>query len=44
MLSSLSREAINAVFSGVSIPAIIKLSITVLISAFNIYVRSSSSF
>ena len=43
MLSLLSREAINIIFSGVSIPAIIILSMAVSTSAFNIY-KSSSSF
>ena len=43
MLSFLSREAINIIFSGVSMPAIIILSIAILISTFNIY-ESSSSF
>ena len=37
MLSLLSYKVINIIFSRVSIPAIIILSITVLISAFNIY-------
>ena len=37
MLSLLSCKAIDTVFSGVSISAIITLFITVLISAFNIY-------
>ena len=37
MLSLLSYKVINSVFSGVFVPAIVILSITVLISASNIY-------
>ena len=44
MLSSLSRDAIDTVFSGVFILAIIILSIAILISTFNIYVRFLFSF
>ena len=43
MLSLLFYKAINIIFSKVSIPAIVMLSIAVLISAFNIY-KSLSSF
>ena len=41
MLSLLSNKAINTVFNKVFIPAIIILSVAVLISAFNIYVSLS---
>ena len=44
MLFSLFHKVIDAIFSGVSIPAIVMLSIAVLISAFNAYIRSLSSF
>ena len=44
MLSLLSYKAVNAVFSGVSVPAIIILFITVLISTSNIYKSLSSSY
>ena len=44
MLPSLSREAINTVFSKVSIPAIVILSIAVSISTFNAYVSSASFY
>ena len=43
MLSLLSYKAIDIIFSGVSVPAIIILSVAVLISVFNIYKSSSSS-
>ena len=43
MLSLLFYKVIDTVFSRVSVPAIIILSIAVLISTFNIY-KSSSSF
>ena len=43
MLSLLFYKAINTVFSGIFIPAIIILSVAVLISIFNIY-KSLSSF
>ena len=42
MLSLLSYKIINAVFSGVFIPAIIILFVAMPISTFNIYVRSLS--
>ena len=38
MLFLLSREAINAIFSEVSVPATIILFIAVLVSTFNIYI------
>ena len=44
MLSLLFHKVINTVFSGVSVPAIIILSIAILISAFNIYVSLSSFY
>ena len=44
MLSLLFYKAIDAVFSGVSIPIIIMLSIAISISAFNIYTSSLFSF
>ena len=44
MLSSLSRKAMDAIFSGVSMPATIVLSIAVSVSAFNIYISSSISY
>ena len=44
MLSSLSHEVINAIFSGVSVPATIILFIAVLVSAFNAYIRFLSFF
>ena len=44
MLSLLSYKAINTILSGVSIPAIIILSVAVLISTFNIYKSLSSSY
>ena len=44
MLSFLSREAINAVFSGVSIFAAIILSIAVLVFTSNIYIKSLSFY
>ena len=37
MLSFLFYKAINTIFNRVSVPAIIILSITMLISAFNVY-------
>ena len=43
MLSLLSRKAINIIFSGVFIPAIVMLSVAVLISTSVIY-KSLSSF
>ena len=43
MLSLLSCKAIDTVFSGVFIPAIVILSVAVLISTSNMY-KSSSSF
>ena len=43
MFSLLSCKVINTIFSGVSVPAIIILSVAVLISAFVIY-KSLSSF
>ena len=43
MLSLLFYKAINIIFSGVSIPTIIILSVAVLISAFNAY-KSLSFF
>ena len=42
MLSLLSYKVKITVFSKVSIPTIIILFIAILISTFNIYVRSSS--
>ena len=44
MLSLLSYKVIDTVFSGVSIPAIIILSITVSISVFIIYESLFSSY
>ena len=44
MLSLLSYKVINTVFSGVSIPAIIMLSVAVLISVFNVYESLSFSY
>ena len=44
MLSLLFCKVMDTVFSGVSIPAIIILSITVSISVFNIYKSLSSSY
>ena len=44
MLSSVFYKVINIIFNGVSVSAIIILSITVLISTFNTYVRSLSLF
>ena len=44
MLSLLFYKAIDTVFSGVSIPAIIILLIAVLIFVFNIYVCFSISY
>ena len=40
MLSSLFYKAIDTIFSGVFIPAIVMLSVAVPISTSNIYVRS----
>ena len=39
MLSTLSYKAINAVFSGVFVPAIVILSVAVSISASITYIR-----
>ena len=44
MLSSLFYKVIDAIFSGVSVPAIIILSIAILISTFNIYISFLFSF
>ena len=44
MLSLLFYKVINAIFSRVSIPAIIILSVAMLISTFNIYKSLSSSY
>ena len=44
MLSSLSYKVIDVVFSGVSVPAIIILSITMSIFTFNAYIKSLSFF
>ena len=44
MLSLLSYKAMDIIFSKVSIPAIVILSIAVLISTSNIYKNSSSSY
>ena len=44
MLSLLFYKAIDAIFSGVSVPAIIILFITILISAFIAYKSLSSSY
>ena len=44
MLSLLFYKAIDIIFSEVSIPAIIMLSIAILISAFNAYKSLSSSY
>ena len=42
MLSLLSYKVINTVFSEVFVPAIVILSVAVLISTFNAYIRSLS--
>ena len=44
MLSLLSCKAIDTIFSGVFVPAIVILSVAVLIFTFNIYKSSSSSY
>ena len=44
MVSLLSYKAIDTVSSGVSMPAIIILSVAVSISTFNAYIRSSVSY
>jgi hypothetical protein len=44
MLSFLSYKVIDTVSSGVSIPAIVILSIAVLISVSNIYINSTFSY
>ena len=44
MLSLLFYKVIDTVFNGVFIPAIIMLSVAMLISTFNIYKSSSSSY
>ena len=44
MLSLLFYKAIDTVFSGVSIPAIVILSVAVSISTSNIYVSLFSSY
>ena len=44
MLSLLFYKAINAIFNGVSVFAIVILSIAVLISVFNIYANFLSLF
>ena len=44
MLSLSSYKAIDAIFNRVSIPAIIILSVAVLIFTFNIYKSLSSSY
>ena len=44
MLSLLSCKAINAVFSKVIVPAIVILSVAVLISASNIYISFFISY
>ena len=44
MLSSLSHKIINAIFSGILVLITIILSIAVLVSISNIYIKSLSSF
>ena len=44
MLSPLSRKVINTIFSGVSVPAIIILFITISIPTSNIYVNLFISY
>ena len=44
MLSLLFYKVIDIIFSKVFIPAIVILSIIILVSAFNIYIRSLSSY
>ena len=44
MLSLSSYKVINTIFSKVSVPAIVILSVTVLISTSNIYKSLSSSY
>ena len=44
MLSLLSCEVMNAVFSRVFIPTIVMLSVAVSVSAFNISISSFSSY
>ena len=44
MLSLLFYKVIDTVFSGVSMPAIVMLSVAVLIFAFNIYKSLFSSY
>ena len=44
MLSLSFYKVINIIFSGISIPAIIILSVAVLIFTFNIYKSSSFSY
>ena len=44
MLFLLSYKAMDIIFSGVSIPTIVMLSVAVSISTFNAYKSSSSSY